>query len=117
MIQEVVDVLKADPWVWNFIAVTAGMFIHTIKTCHTSGITMLDYWKKHKGRSATAIASVYSSYFALMLSNGEAGAGEFLAIGYMIDSLLNKAPESVKLQEIKAELAEYKCNHENRRGV
>jgi len=109
MVQEFVDILKGDPWVWNFLAVTAGMFIHTVKTCHTSGISIAEYWKKHKARSVTAIASVYSSYLALMISDTGAGAGEFLAIGYMLDNLLNKAPESKQAQSMREELETLKC--------
>lgn len=111
MVTEFIEMLKADPWVWNFLAVTAGMLIHTIKTCNTSGIGILDYWKKHSGRSVTAIASVYGSYIALMISNGDASAGEFLAIGYMLDSMLNKAPESKQVLAMKTELSELKCKH------
>lgn len=115
MVQEYIDLLRADPWVWNFLCVNAGIAIHTVKKCGEYQITLADYWRKNKARSATALLSVYGSYVALMLTNSGAGAGEFLAIGYMLDSILNKAPDSKATTELKTEV-DYLRHCKERRG-
>lgn len=114
MIQHYIDALQADPWAWNFICVNAGIAIHTVKKCTELQISIADYWKTHKGRGLTALLSVYGSYVALMLTNSGAGTGEFLAIGYMLDSILNKAPESKEAQQLRAEVEELRCKKERR---
>lgn len=55
MIQEVVASLQADPWVWNFIRVNAGVSIHTVKRCNELQISIADYWKAYKARGLSAL--------------------------------------------------------------
>lgn len=114
MIQEIVTSLQADPWVWNFLCVNTGIIIHSLKKCSELQISIVAYWKAHKGRGATALLSVYGSYLALMLTNASAGTGEFLAIGYMLDSILNKAPEPKQVQELRTEVEELRHTKERR---
>jgi hypothetical protein len=114
MVQEFITSLQSDPWVWNFLCVNAGIIIHTLKKCSELQITILDYWKAHKGRGLTSLLSVYGSYLALMLTNSGAGTGEFLAIGYMLDSALNKAPEPKQIQELRAEVEDLRHRKERR---
>lgn len=114
MIQEVVASLQADPWVWNFICVNAGGIIHTVKKCNELQISIAAYWRAHKARGLSALLSIYGSYLALMLTNAGAGAGEFLAIGYMLDSMVNKAPEAKHVCELREEVEKLRQKKERR---
>ena len=114
MIQEAVASLQADPWVWNFICVNAGVVIHTVKKCNELQISIVDYWKAHKARGLSALFSIYGSYIALMLTNSGAGAGEFLAIGYMLDSMVNKAPEPKQVVALREEVEDLRQKKERR---
>ncbi len=112
MIQEYVDILQADPWVWNGICTTAGMIGHTFKRVRDLKISPLEYWATYRWRSVTAVMSIYGSYIGMMLTNPSASPGEFLALGYMLDNLLNKA-ESGEVRELKAEVESYRCENPN----
>lgn len=114
MIQTFVDALKADPWIWNFACVNAGILIHTVKKCAENKVSIGEYWKAYKGRGFTSLLSVYGSYLALMLTNSGAGTGEFLAIGYMLDSMVNKAPDPKDVQELKSEVEDLRNMKERR---
>lgn len=112
MVQDYVTMLQSDPWIWNFLCVMAGMVINTIKVCRETNRSLVAYWAEHKAHSIISLLSVWSSYVALMLTNAEASPGEFLAIGYMLDSFLNKAPESRQVQGLKEEIYCLKCESE-----
>ena len=108
MVQQYVDILQADPWVWNFLCVTAGMFINTIKVCRERDRSILTYWSAHPSRSTLSVLSVYGSYVALMITNAASAPAEFLALGYMLDSMVNRAPESKDFKAMREELADIK---------
>lgn len=114
MVQNYVDILQADPWIWNFLCVMAGMVINTIKVCRETNRTLFEYWAAYKGHSVISLLSVWSSYIALMLTNSEASPGEFLAIGYMLDSFLNKAPESKNTVLLREEVEDLRTKKERR---
>ncbi len=83
----------------NLGYIVLGFAIHVGKKYINDGIDPVRYLKEHAGRTGAAISAGVVSYGALMFSQPEAGPEAFIAIGYMVDSVFNRAPESNELAD------------------
>ena len=79
----------------------AGLVVHILKKSVNQAISPLDYLKLYKGRTAAAMSAVVTGYLTLLITDPHAGGAAYFAIGYVLDSVLNKAPsrEEVELGE------------------
>lgn len=83
----------------SFIATMIGTASHYAKKCLRSEADWDTYWQTHKKRTALALISVVSGYLGTLLADPNASLLTFAAIGYTIDSVLNKAPPSVRKRQ------------------
>jgi hypothetical protein len=85
----------------TFMYVLLGFFTHIIKKNLSDGVDWIRYLKEHQGRTWLAVGAGVVSWLNLLVFRPDASPAEFLAIGYIIDSIFNKAPVS---DETKAKI-------------
>ena len=71
--------------------------VHYIKKCIRFEADWDTYWLTHKSQTFTAVTAAISSYIGILMTNTEASLLTFFAIGYVVDSMFNKAPASKKV--------------------
>lgn len=81
----------------SFSVTSSGVVIHYIKKCIRLEADWDTYWIKHKAQTFTALTAAFSSYISILMTNTEASLVTFFAIGYVVDSMFNKAPASKKV--------------------
>jgi hypothetical protein len=74
--------------------IAMGFGIHVVKKSISDGIHWKRYLFENKARTKLALGVGAFSYLSLILFNPNASPQEFAAIGYIIDSVFNKAPRS-----------------------
>jgi hypothetical protein len=80
----------------SYLITIGGVVMHYAKKCMRSEADWDTYWNNNKKQSAISIVAATGSYVAILLSDPGASIITFAAIGYTVDSALNKAPASRK---------------------
>lgn len=89
-----------------------GFAFHVMKKNFSDGISWKRYLMENRMRTKLAIGVGLFSYGNLLLFHPNAAPHEFAAIGYIIDSVFNKAPlpdqEQVVLESLEQKVRETK---------
>lgn len=76
----------------------AGVVAHVFKRSMNEGISPIKYLTLYYGRTLASLSSVATSYVGLILTTPDAGPAAFFAIGYILDSAINKAPNKLEVE-------------------
>lgn len=85
-----------DYLLFSYLITIGGVAMHYAKKVMRTEADWDTYWSENKKNSLFSIAAATGSYFAILLSDPNASILTFAAIGYTVDSALNKAPASRK---------------------
>ena len=86
----------------SFSVTILGTLIHYVKKCIKLEADWNTYWSKHKPQTIAAIFAVLGSYFTILYTEADPSLLTFIAGGYSIDSMFNKAPPSSKVPRRRA---------------
>lgn len=81
----------------SFLATLFGTASHYAKKCLKTEADWDTYWQNNKKNSALALVTMIGSYFGTLLADPNASLLTFAAIGYTVDSVINKAPPSTRV--------------------
>lgn len=105
---DVIDLLgPIANYSWGYILLSfsvtiLGTLVHYVKKCIKLEADWNTYWSKHKPQTITAIFAVLGSYFTILYTEADPSLLTFIAVGYAIDSMFNKAPPSSKVPKRRA---------------
>lgn len=89
-----VPAFTADPLVMGIVYTLIGLLLHILRKSAEQEVTPWDYVVIHKKRTSAAFSAIASAFTTLYLSNPDAAPLEYVAIAYVLDSLINKSPTS-----------------------
>lgn len=90
----------------SLVYIFLGFGIHVVKKMMSDGIHWKRYLTENKERTKIALGVGLFSYINLIVFRPDASPHEFAAIGYIIDSVFNKAPRSDEDEKNLLELRE-----------
>ncbi len=76
----------------TFMYVLLGFGMHIVKKSVSDGIDWMHYLTEHRSRTWLAAGAGIISCLNLIVFRPDATPAEFAAIGYIVDSVFNKAP-------------------------
>lgn len=79
--------------VLSFVVTLVGVVSHYVKKCLKAEAEWNTYWVTHKNQTATALMAALGSYGTVLMTETNASLITYLAIGYVVDSMFNKAPK------------------------
>lgn len=82
--------ILSDPLYKQVASTAAGLFLHILKKKLEYRISIKDYILQHGERTVLSMVTVVGTFAAMQSVN--VGLLEFFMLGYMCDSLVNKAP-------------------------
>lgn len=92
--------MQADAsMMYNGLAFMLGLAIHIGRQMWVEQVSLREYLSGHKGRTLLSGTSLIGAFSFLMMSYPEAPLMVYTLGGYCIDSIMNKAPLSVKKVE------------------
>jgi hypothetical protein len=78
------------------LAFVIGLAVHIMRQMFVERVSLREYLTEHKGRTYLSMGSLVSTFALLQTSYPEAPLLVYMMGGYCIDSLMNKAPLSMK---------------------
>ena len=81
------------------LAFVIGLVVHIGRQMWMERVSLREYMAEYKGRTMLSMSSLIGAFSFLATSYPEAPLMIYLMGGYCIDSLMNKAPLSVKKVE------------------
>jgi hypothetical protein len=90
--------LSFDIVIQSLFYTAAGVVAHVFKRSMNEKISPWCYLVMYKGRTIAAMSTVVTSYIGLLMTAPEAGGAAFFAIGYILDSAVNKAPNAFEVE-------------------
>jgi hypothetical protein len=76
----------------------AGLVSHIFKKSMDQEISPIKYVMMYRKRTILSLSGIISSFIALAVTHPTAGAAAFFALGYVLDSAINKAPTKVEVE-------------------
>jgi hypothetical protein len=92
------DGLSLDIVLQSVFYTCAGVVAHIFKRSMNEGISPWCYLVMYKARTIASLTTVVTSYFGLLMTTPEAGGAAFFAIGYILDSAINKSPTALEVE-------------------
>lgn len=81
-----------------------GLAAHIVKKAVRDNVNPIEYIRVHKLWSTASAGAIASGFIAFMVARPDATPVEFLALGYMGDSLFNKTPtveDIIKAKDVR----------------
>ena len=82
----------------NVLYTLAGLATHIFKRATKEKINPIEYIRVHKGRAGTAFGLIATGFFTLYSTRPEATPMEFFSVGYLGDSIFNRAPTKEEVE-------------------